>query len=178
MNVIPPRKIMREAKKKEDENIEFRTFLKINADEEELDGLFLKLHNELFSDYDCSRCRNCCKQFHGTIPEEDFEKDAGQLGMARDEFVATYLMLHEEPGEENTFITKHKPCDFLQEDGECKLGECKPDNCKKFPYTDQPDRFQSMYSVLNAAEVCPVVFEILERLKEEYSFRYDGKKRY
>ena len=25
---------------------------------------------------------------------------------------------------------KHKPYDFLQEDGNCKLGDCKPDSCK------------------------------------------------
>lgn len=32
--------------------------------------------------------------------------------------------------------TKHKPCDFLQEDGNCKQSECKPEACKKYPYTD------------------------------------------
>ena len=35
--MITPRKVKFEAKKKENENIEFRTFLKCNADEKELD---------------------------------------------------------------------------------------------------------------------------------------------
>ena len=35
--MIAPRKVKFEAKKKENENIEFRTFLKCNADEKELD---------------------------------------------------------------------------------------------------------------------------------------------
>lgn len=64
------------------------------------------------------------------------------------------------------------PCDFLEEDGSCKLGECKPENCKKFPYTNQPERISSLYGVLEVVEVCPVAFEIYERLKEEYGFKY------
>ena len=66
------------------------------------------------------------------------------------------------------------PCRFLDMDGRCRIQECKPEECKGFPYTDRPDRLASLYSVLSAAEVCPVVFEILERLKELYHF---GKRR-
>ena len=43
---------------------------------------------------------------------------------------------------------------------------------KKYPYTDQPKRLSSLYSVLEAVEVCPVAFEIYERLKEEYEAFY------
>ena len=69
------------------------------------------------------------------------------------------------------YQTKHKPCDFLQEDGNCKLGDCKPDSCKKYPYTDQPERLSSLLSVLDTIEICLVAFEIFERLKEEYRFK-------
>ena len=43
---------------------------------------------------------------------------------------------------------------------------CRPESCKKYPYTDQPDRWGSLYSVLDVIEVCPVAFEIYERLKK------------
>lgn len=69
------------------------------------------------------------------------------------------------------YQTKHKPCDFLQEDGNCKLGDCKPDSCKKYPYTDQPERLSSLLSILDTIEICPVAFEIFEGLKQEYGFR-------
>lgn len=69
------------------------------------------------------------------------------------------------------YETKHKPCDFLMKNGECKLGDCKPESCKKYPYTNQPERLWSLYSVLNVVEVCPVAFEIWERLKKEYGFK-------
>lgn len=69
------------------------------------------------------------------------------------------------------YQTRHEPCDFLQEDGNCKLGDCKPDSCKQYPYTDRPERLLSLLSVLDTVEICPVAFEIFERLKKEYGFK-------
>lgn len=166
--MLAPRKVQFEAKKKENENLAFRTYLKCHANEVELDQQFLELHNELFENYDCSRCRNCCKMYHGQIPKEDLEKDAGYLGISKEEFMNNFLNENEKEG---NYLTKHKPCDFLQENGDCKLGECKPEDCKKYPYTNQPERLQSLYSVLDTVSVCPVAFEIYERLKEEYGFK-------
>ena len=50
------------------------------------------------------------------------------------------------------------------------LEECKPDGCKKYPYTDQPGRLGSLYGMLDAIAVCPVAYEIWERLKKIYNF--------
>lgn len=47
--MLVPRKVKFEAMKRENENLEFRTFLKCNADEKELDQQFLALHNELYT---------------------------------------------------------------------------------------------------------------------------------
>ena len=167
--MIAPRKVKRLAKKNEKENLRFRTFLKCNADEETLDRQFKRLHEELFANYDCGRCRNCCKMYPGGIPAEDIERDAKYLGMTKEQFMDRYLVKGESA---DVYETKNMPCDFLKEDGNCALGECKPENCKKYPYTDQPKRLSSLYSVLEAVEVCPVAFEIYERLKEEYEAFY------
>ncbi len=166
--MIPPRKLEREARKKEKENLEFRAFLKENADLEELDGKFLRLHKQLFAEYDCSRCRNCCKMYKANILEEDIEKDADQLGVTPEQFVDFFL---EKNSSGTGYLTKHKPCDFLQEDGMCRLADCKPDNCKKYPYTDRPERLLSLLGMLDIITVCPVAFEIFEQLKNEYGFR-------
>lgn len=93
--MIAPRKVRFEAKKKENENFEFRTFLKCHADEKELDEPFKRLHEELFSNYNCSRCRNCCKMYHGNIPSEDLERDAGFLDLTKEQFVEKYLIKNE-----------------------------------------------------------------------------------
>lgn len=166
--MLAPRKVKFNAQKKENENLKFRTFLKCNADDEELDEQFVRLHDELFADYDCSRCRNCCKMYYGIIPADDIEKDAMYLKISANEFAEQYLT---EKDSEGNYQTKNKPCDFLQADGNCKLGDNKPENCKKYPYTNQPERLRSLYSVMDAVSVCPVAFEIYERLKDEYGFR-------
>lgn len=105
--------------------------------------------------------------FYGYIPEEDIQKDAEYLKLSKEQFIELFLQKDKTP---EGFVTKHKPCDFLQEDGRCKLGDCRPENCEKYPYTNQPERLASLHSVLSAVEVCPVAFEIFERLKEEYGF--------
>ncbi|MCC8104400.1 MAG: YkgJ family cysteine cluster protein [Clostridiales bacterium] len=166
--MLQPGEVEFQAKKKENENLAFRTFLKIHADDEKLDEQFLALHRELFRNYDCSKCRNCCTKYVGTIPEEDLRQDAAKLGRSVKGFIRQYLK--PEADWEGNYETLHVPCDFLDEKGTCILGECKPENCKNFPYTDQPDRLASLYSVLDVVSVCPVAFEIWEKLKEEYGF--------
>lgn len=89
--MVSPDIVQSEAKKRENENFRFRTYLKSHADEKELDAQFLRLHNELFADYDCSKCRNCCKMYKGSIPEEDVKKDAEYLEITTEQFVDFYL---------------------------------------------------------------------------------------
>lgn len=165
--MMQPDKVEEEAMKKENENFKFRTFLKFHANKDKLDRQFLRLHKELFADYDCSKCRNCCKMYKGSIPAEDIDRDAQYLGITPEQFIDAYLQKEEHS---MNYQTKHKPCDFLQEDGNCKLGDCKPDSCKKYPYTDQPERLSSLLSILDTIKICPVSFEIFERLKKEYEF--------
>lgn len=166
--MITPDKVQQAAELKEEENYRFRTFLKGHADEEELDKQFLELHNELFSGYDCSKCRNCCRLYKGSIPAEDIENDARHLGISEEQFIDFFLE-KDEYGLE--YQTKHKPCDFLNGDGECKLGECRPENCKNYPYTNQPERLHSLLGFLDIISICPVAYEIFERLKKGYGFR-------
>jgi len=166
--LISPNDVKKRAKLKENENYAFRTYLKIHVNPLELDDRFHELHEELFSVYDCDQCRNCCKMYCGLIPQEDIKKAAGHFSISEEEFIDQYL---EYDPVEMTYKTRHRPCDFLKENGDCALGECKPENCRKYPYTDQPDRMGSLLSIIESAAVCPVVYEILERLKEEYHFK-------
>ncbi len=169
--MILPSEVQKAAISKAKENYKFRRFLKNHADEKELDKQFLRLHNELFSSYDCKNCRNCCKLCSVEIPLCDFDKDAAYLGLSKTEFVDTYLKTDEH---RISYTTKHIPCDFLKEDGDCLLGDCMPESCKNYPHTNQPDRLCSLLSFIENTAVCPVVYEICERLKKEYNFRYLG----
>ena len=50
---MKPDKVCEEAKRLEDENYRFRSYLKSHAEEEEIDERFFRLHRELFGQYDC-----------------------------------------------------------------------------------------------------------------------------
>ena len=52
--------------------------------------------------------------YKGSIPAEDVEKDAEQLGITVEQFVDFFL---EKAEYDIGYHTKHKPCDFLMEDG-------------------------------------------------------------
>ncbi|MBR2894915.1 MAG: YkgJ family cysteine cluster protein [Oscillospiraceae bacterium] len=130
------------AKRKENENLRFRSFLKRNAKEDDLGRRFAKLHQEIFAHYDCSKCRNCCKLLSVEIPEDEVDRDAVFLGIPRDRFIEEYL----EQDMFGNWVGKYTPCVFLNPDGSCTLGDHRPENCKKYPYTDQPERLQSLYS--------------------------------
>lgn len=157
--MIKPSQVAYYSKKAEKKNYQFRSWLKFHADPEDLDKQFLKLHNELFSDYDCSRCRNCCKKCYGSIPENDLDKDAAYLGLTVDEFKENYLNITEKHDEDG-YRTKSVPCDFLDPDGNCILGECKPTACAEYPHTNKSDRMGSLLSFLDAISICPVAYEI------------------
>ena len=169
--MIKPSKINAVAKRRADENYEFRAFLKEHAEWDELDAQFLELHNELFADYDCCKCSNCCRAYSVMLNDDDIEAISRHLGQSKQDFIKENL--EKSDFDENAYKINKQPCIFLRDDGKCSIQEVKPEECKGFPFTDQPDRLGSMLSIIDFAEECPVVFEILERLKEIYDFERD-----
>ena len=163
--MIEPSQVSAAAKKRGNENTQFRTFLKCNADSDELDRQFLELHNELFAGYDCCKCNNCCREYSTMLQDGEVNSIAAFLGLTRQEFTAKHLSQSAEGYEIKA------PCCFLNENSACAIQDCKPAECRDFPHTDKPERLFSLLGVLSFTEVCPVVFEILERLKGIYRFR-------
>jgi len=169
--MLRPDEVAEAAAAREDENLEFRTFLKAHAREQELDRQFAALHQKYFADYDCSACRNCCRLLPGSLTDDDAIKAAGKLNMYYEGLVELMLIPDAEDDGDKTFTTKHTPCDFLGPDGNCTLEECRPEGCIRYPFTDQPGRLSSLYSMISAVGVCPVAYQIWEDLKELYGFR-------
>ena len=169
--MIKPSKINAIAKRHAEENYEFRTFLKQHADGDKLDAQFLKLHNELFADYDCCKCNNCCRAYSVVLNDADIEAISRYLGQSKRDFIKENL--EKSDFDENEYKINKQPCIFLCDDGKCSIQDVKPAECKGFPFTDRPDRLGSMFSIIDFAEECPVVFEILKRLKEIYDFEWD-----
>jgi len=169
--MIEPKKVKEAFNRIEDENYSFREYLKNHADEEVLDEQFLKLHKELFLSYDCSKCRNCCKEYSASFKEDELAHVAAFLKVAEKDFRDKYI--EEEFG---GYQLNVRPCCFLKEDGVCQIEACKPVSCRDYPYTDKPERLFGLLSIVDSTSICPVVFEIFERLKQEYRFK--RRKRY
>jgi Fe-S-cluster containining protein len=165
ITLLAPTSVSAAALKKEGENLKFRSFLKNRADYDELDKQFLELHNELFSGYDCCQCTNCCRAYGVNLCENEIGVIASFLGVTEHAFIEKHLTQSIEGFEIKA------PCCFLGKDGKCSIQDCKPAECRDFPYTDKPDRIESLLSVMSFAEECPVVFEIVERLKIQYGFK-------
>ncbi len=165
--MLTPKEVEYWGKKKEDENYAFRAFLKRSADPADLDKRFRNLHEQLFADYDCSKCRNCCSSYHSSFADEELYAAAKELEISKEEFCKQYL---EYSDEEQKFESKNVPCDFLGENGQCVLGDCRPVDCKDYPYTKRNDRLGSLFTIIEMTKICPVVYEMMERLKEEYDF--------
>ncbi len=146
------------------ENARFRVFLKTHAKANELDRQFSRLHEELFSQFDCCQCGNCCREYRTLLTEQEIDGIAKRLNLSEEAFVEDYLV------ETSDGLALDAPCPFLGADGKCAIQDCKPEECRGFPHTDAPGRLERMYSILSFAEACPVLFEILERLKDEYHF--------
>jgi len=168
--VIEPSEIKEAFEKVERENYKFCTYLKNHADLDELDEQFLELHNELFKVYDCSKCRNCCKEYSIIFEKNEIEKASKLLKIAKKEFMDKYI---EETN--NGYALKGKPCCFLTENGVCDIETCKPEGCREYPFTNKPERLFSLLNIVYFASVCPVVFEMLERLKKIYGFKRRGR---
>jgi Fe-S-cluster containining protein len=152
------------------QNTKFRRFLKFNTNNDTLHAQFAELHNELFSVYDCCKCANCCKLYLIYLENEDVIVISKYLRQSQNDFIDTYLTEAEDDGEK-VYQIKESPCSFLEPDGKCRIQECKPLVCRDFPYTDKPGKLKSLLELLNFAEECPVVFEIIERLKKMYNFQ-------
>lgn len=166
--MIEPYKIKEFYQRFADRNNEFRIFLKKNADPDELDSHFRSLHNEIFAEYDCCKCNNCCKLYDIRIDTVDITGISEFLLLPENDFIDKYLV---EDNDEGCFIIKDKPCNFLDEDGKCRIYEFRPSVCRDFPYTDKPYRLYNMVGILNFSEECPVIFEIIERLKQIYNYK-------
>jgi Fe-S-cluster containining protein len=85
---------------------------------------------------------------------------AGLLNIDQEKLIETYLV----EGDENYVI--EPPCSFLEEDGKCRIQQAKPIECAEFPYTNKPERLFSLLGVMEFAQSCPIVFEVVQRLKD------------
>jgi len=114
------------SEERDDENWEFRSWLKQNAPDN-IDGLVNELSRRYFALIDCRQCANCCRSLHGEFKKSELLTIAETLGQSISAFT-------------EQFMSEGKvkpPCPML--DGKlCSIYEIRPEVCRSYPHLEQP----------------------------------------
>lgn len=160
--------IARQTQLKERTNLAFRSFIKGELDwsDRKLDALVHEILRSVTSELDCTQCGHCCRAMMPSLQPGDVDRLARRLGADRQEFEDRYVM-SDEFGEKALADT---PCPF--HDGmKCTVYEDRPCDCRDYPHLHNKDFSTRLLSVLENAEICPIVFNVLEQLKERFNWR-------
>ncbi len=152
----------KELKKNTSENQKFFQKLKKHTPKN-LDIIMHDLHDEVFVHTDCLACANCCKTASPIITEKDIERIAKHLRMKEVQFIEKYLFRDTD----DFMAFKQTPCPFLDAENYCLIYEYRPKACADYPHTNRRKFIQIADLTVRNAEICPAVFEIVEKLKEK-----------
>ncbi len=142
----------------------FDKLRKVSPDQ--LDKIVHPVHEEVFEEVDCLACANCCKTTSPIFYQADIERVARKLRLKPSEFIDQYLHLDED----NDYVLNSSPCPFLDGENYCLVYESRPTACREYPHTNRKRFRQILNLTLNNTQVCPAVFEIVERLKVKLDF--------
>ncbi len=158
------------AEKKEDENLRFRQFLKTrcNLEPDEIDQRVFETTRRVWAGIDCTACANCCREMKPTFSEAEVSRVARRLGMARQQFIETYLE-RSEGDSDNPWQTRATPCPFLK-DNLCSIYEDRPAECSGYPYLYKPDFVFRTMGMIERTFTCPIVYEVMEELKKSLGY--------
>lgn len=168
--MLEPGKLKKVFKEVEEENWMFRAFLK-GQEPDEIDRLVNDMHRKLFKDIECVACSNCCKTIVPVLTEGDISRISGVLGVTASGFKDKYLKRKNED-----WMIKTRSCPFLTDKG-CSIYEYRPETCREYPYTHKDEITSRLINLVQNCEICPVVFEIFEKLKKIYRRDFEKYKK-
>jgi Fe-S-cluster containining protein len=152
------------AQKRDDANYRFLRRLKNRSSATKVDRMARRIHLDVFQVVNCTRCANCCRSLQPVFNDEDIARIAKYRAMTEEEFLGAFL---EEAEEGPGYRTRTTPCPFLGPDNKCTVYDVRPKTCRQYPYTDEEDFVLRAMVHANNALICPAVFEIVERMKQE-----------
>ena len=158
-------KIKRLAEKRKGENLRFRSFLK-GCDGEAIDKTVHGLLDEIAPQIECSICRNCCIALRPMLNQDDIERLSDLLGLSEEAFRERYMAPHPS----GASLLQGPPCPFLDE-MHCTVESALPEECREYPHLHKNKFISRLLAVIDNYAVCPIVFNVYERLKEEVGFK-------
>lgn len=157
------------AEERDDENWKFRTFLK---QQDDIDVRVHRILEEVEAQIDCAACMNCCKELMPSVDDADIERLSGALAMSPEDFRQQYV----EDGKINGLVLRGLPCPFLEGD-RCGVEAEQPECCREFPYLHKDGFVFRLMGVCSNYGVCPIIFNVYERLKHELGWRPRRRRR-
>ena len=158
--------IRRLGESKRDENNKLRLHLKRH---EYVERRLKRISEEVEEAIDCTTCANCCRVATTQLQERDVEKLSRYLRLSRTKFLEKYTHMSEDEG----LILKRNEqgCVFLA-GNLCSIYEARPATCEGFPHLVRGagSLVSRMWKMIDRACYCPIVYNALERFKEEVRF--------
>jgi len=150
------------ARQNQEETVTFFNQLK-RKKPKQLDDIVHVIHDKVSNKFDCLTCGNCCKSISPRITDKDIERIAHRLRMKEVDFIARYLHVDED----QWLVFNDTPCPFLMPDNYCMIYDYRPKACSEYPHTDRRRFYQLLDLTLTNRELCPIVYDVVERLKKE-----------
>jgi Fe-S-cluster containining protein len=154
-------KIKQIAEEKQAENDLFRDFLK-QQDDEAIDSMVHTLTETITPQIDCTQCGNCCKSLMINITKEETDQLASHLQISETQLIDQYI----EQSEQGQMIINTIPCHFLKETS-CSIYEHRFTECREFPHLHKPHFTGRLFGTMQYYEICPIIFNVVEKLKED-----------
>ncbi len=160
-------KIKELAQLKDKENQDFSFFLR-ECDHHTVDRHVHKLNQKYSIEYDCTSCGNCCKKLMLTLTQEEIKVIADHLDISYQQFSETYIEREAAGG----FILNGPGCPFL-ENNKCSIYNFRPEICRSYPHLYKDNINHRLLNIIDNTSVCPIVYNIIEELKDELSYKYE-----
>ncbi len=157
-------RIERCAERDEKRNVEFRFYLKsCGLSSKKIDAMVHSLNDEIAVAIDCGKCANCCVVGYPVLKPPDVTRLAQFLKLSEEAFREKYLQKDDEGRAE---VFRLMPCPFLHKN-RCEVYAARPEDCRSFPHLHKDDFVSRLSRVVDNCSMCPIVFNVYERLKEK-----------
>ncbi|MCP5046918.1 MAG: YkgJ family cysteine cluster protein [bacterium] len=161
--IIDLEEIKQLSEEHEEENWGFRSFLKSGViPSRKIDAIAQRLYAEVESQIDCTQCGNCCRSLETVFTGEDILQFSKQFKLTRLKFEEKYL----EKNEDDKYILNKIPCPYL-EGKMCSVYDSRPGDCDSYPHIYKKSLVPRLISIIHNCAVCPIVYNLYERLKSE-----------
>ena len=128
-----------------------------------LDMVAQRSHELVCAKFDCLQCGNCCSSISPIITDKDIDRIARHLKIKPVDFITRYLYIDED----QFYVFNNTPCPFLMQDNYCQIYDYRPKACQEYPHTDRRRFYQLLDLTMKNREICPIVYEVVEKLKRE-----------